>query len=164
MRVLHYGKAIKQSSDWLKQLRDKQSGVLYYRRLHFLYLLKSGSCTTQAAAGGQIGIKERGAQKLWHLYQSQGIKGLLEPSHAGRPRKIDEQSQEALQKALDTDKLQSLQQACDWVKRQQGISLSLSTMHYYFKAMGIKKKTGRPTSVRKDETGERAFKKKASRH
>jgi transposase len=164
MRVLKYCKAIQQSAARLKQLRDKQKGALYYRRLHFLYLLKSGSCITQAAAGGQIGIKERGAQKLWHLYQSKGLQGLLEKSHAGRPSKLDEPAKEVLQKALDSDKLQSLQQACDLVKSEQGISISPSTLHYYFKAMGIKKKTARPTSVRKDEKGERVFKKKSFPH
>ena len=160
MRVLNYGKAIKQSAKHLLQLRDKQRGVLYYRRLQFLYLLKSGSCTTQAAAGQHIGIQERGAQKLWNLYQSKGLAGLLEKSQAGRPSKLNEQAKQALKQELDNDNIQSLQQVCDWVKAEQGIGVGLSTMHYYFKALGIKKKIGRPSSVRKDVKGEKAFKKR----
>lgn len=161
MYVLNYTKAIKESSAKLLKLRDSQKLSLYYRRLHFLYLLKSGSCHGQQEAGQQIGIKVRGAQKLFNKYRAGGLKGLLTPSvHMGRPTKLDEDAREALKAQLTSDKVQTLRQACDFIATTKGIAMTQAGMHYYFKALGIKKKTGRPCNVKKDKQAEAAFKKK----
>lgn len=165
MYVLDYSKTIKESSGKLLKLRDEQKVVLYYRRLHFLYLLKSGSCKSQGEAGTAIGIKVRGAQKLWNKYSTAGLSALLSPSERmGRPSKLNAQSKAALKGQLDSAAIQTLQGACDFIATTEGIVMTPVAMHYYFKAMGIKKKIGRPSSVRKDVQGERAFKKKSSPH
>ena len=164
MYVLDYRQAIKESAEWLEKLRNQQQKALYYRRVHFLYLLKSGSCLSQGAAGQQIGLKVRGAQKLFKRYRAAGLPGLLTPSaHMGRPAKLDAQSKATLQAALSTDSIQTLKQGCDFIATTIGIEMSQVAMHYYFKALGIKKKTGRPSSVRKDLEGEKTFKKKSFR-
>ena len=163
MYVLDYSKAIKESVVKLLALRNQQQAALYYRRLHFLYLLKSGNCKSQAAAGGHIGIKVRGAQKLFNKYRAAGLKGLLTPSeHMGRPAKLDEEAKEALKVELSTDKVQTLQQACDFIATTKGIEIKQVGMHYYFKALGIKKKTARPSNVKKDKKAENTFKKSFS--
>ena len=145
MRALNYVKAIRESAGRLLKLRDQQKAALYYRRLHFLYLLKSGSGENQGEAGAAIGIKQRGAQKLWNKYKCQGLKGLLTPSERmGRPCKLDEAAKQALQAQLHKDQIQTLQQATDFLSHSQGIVISQVAIHCYFKAMGIKKKTGRP--------------------
>lgn len=161
MKHLDYGVLIKETLEELRALQRRQSRSLAKRRLRFLIVLKSGACTSQAAAGRHIGIKERASEKLWKRYRSQGIAGLLEKPHSGQPPKLDEAAKEALQTQLDSHCIQTLKQACAFVLRQNGIAISQAAMHYYFQAMGIKKKTGRPTSVRKDVAGEEVFKKKS---
>jgi transposase len=74
---------------------------------------------------------------------------------------LDKRIKETLQKELDRSRIQTLKEACSFVLQQHGIAISQSAMHHYFKAEGIKKKTGRPTNVRKDEKGEEMFKKKS---
>ncbi len=162
MRVLHYHKEIRQGASTLLRIRDRQKSVLYYRRLQFLYLLKSGHCNSQAEAGAQIGIKVRAAQKLWNKYKRQGLAGLLAVPPLGRPAKLDEQCKAALKEELKKDSIQTLRQACHFVAQHSGITISEVAMHHHFKALHIKKKTGRPTSVRKDRKGEERFKKNSS--
>ena len=166
MKGLDYHRRIREELEELRLLLRKQERSLAKRRLRFLILLKSGECTSQASAGAQIGIKRRAAEKLWKLYHTKGIEGLLEKPHSGRPAKLDEAAKQALQNELDGSRIQTLGQACDLVRQNHDISISPVAMHYYFKAQKIKKKTGRPTNVRptnvrKDVEGEKAFKKKS---
>ncbi len=161
MKRLDYGIEITEELQELQALYRKQSRSLPRRRLRFLILLKTGECTAQGQAGARIGLKPRASEKLWALYRSKGIGGLMEKPHSGRPPKLDQATRRALNEQLDSDCIQTLQQACDFVHHQGGIAISPSAMHRYFKAQGIKKKTGRPTHVRKDVQGEERFKKKS---
>jgi len=161
MKGLDYGKVISEDLEELQALLRRQSRSLARRRLRFVVLLKSGGCTSQALAGARIGIKPRASEKLWSLYRDKGIAGLLEKPHSGQPAKLTLKAKQSLQKQLDGNSIQTLGEACAFVLKQHAIALSQSAMHHYFKAQGIKKKTGRPTNVRKDEKGEVAFKKKS---
>lgn len=161
MRCLDYSNEIGEEVEALQVMYRKQSRSLARRRLRFLLLLKSGECASQALAGASIGIKPRAAEKLWALYRKKGLVGLLEKPHSGQPAKLDEGVKESLQKELDRSRIQTLKEACTFVLQKHGVTLSQSGMHHYFTSKGIKKKTGRPTNVRKDEKGEEVFKKKS---
>ncbi len=162
MKSLDYNKEIKEKLPELQALYRRQSRSLARRRLRFLILLKSGECTAQGQAGAKIGIKQRASEKLWALYRSKGLSGLLEKPHSGQPAKLNKVAKEALEKQLNSDQIQTLKQACEFVRHNNGIALSQTAMFYYFKAQGIKKKTGRPTNVKKDVQGEKHFKKSLS--
>lgn len=161
MKGLNYDELVKESAKDLRVLYRKQSSALFRRRLQFLMLLKSGQCSSQAQAGALIGIKARASEKLWKLYRSEGVQGLLRPPAKGRPAKLTEGAKADLQTELDGSRVATLKQACSFVEQTHGIVLTQAAMHYYFKREKIKKKTGRPTSVRKDVAGEEWFKKKA---
>lgn len=161
MKRLDYDVEIEQGMQELQALYRKQDRSLARRRLRFLLLLKTGQCTSQTQAGSRIGIGQRAAEKLWSLYRTKGMEGLLQKPHSGQPAKLDERAKAALRKQLDGGRIQTLKEACAFVFSNNGISLSQVAMHYYFKACGIKKKTGRPASVRKDVAGEKRFKKKS---
>jgi transposase len=122
-------------------------------------LLKSGKCLTQHDAGVLIGINGRQSEKLWKRYTSGGIDALLQRSKAGRPSKMNEAARLSLQAQLDDSHVATLQQACGFVLQQHGVVLTQQAMHYCFKRTGIKKKTGRPTNIRKDVEGAEMFKK-----
>jgi transposase len=162
MGYLNYKELVKEEIAQLRMLHRKQNKSLDRRRLQFLMLLKSGKCLTQRAAGALIGIGQRAAEKLWKLYATEGLDKLLEPPRSGRPSKLNEKARQDLQTQLDEHRVTTLRQACGFVAQQHGIILSQVAMHYYFKQEKIKKKTGRPTNIRKDVQGEEVFKKKLS--
>ncbi|HYK56047.1 MAG TPA: winged helix-turn-helix domain-containing protein [Flavisolibacter sp.] len=161
MKCLDYAKEIGEGVEELQALYRKQSRSLARRRLRFLVLLKSGGSSSQALAGARIGIKPRASEKLWALYRHKGLNGLLQKPRSGQPAKLDKRVKATLQKELDRNSLQTLREACTFVLQRHGITISPSAMHRYFKTQGIKKKTGRPANVRKDQKGEVAFKKKS---
>lgn len=161
MKGLNYAEMVKESVKDLRVLHRKQSNALFRRRLQFLMLLKSGKCSSQAKAGALIGIKLRASEKLWKLYREEGLQGMLHTPEKGRPAKLTERAKADLQTQLDESRIATLKQACSFVEQNHGIVLTQVAMHYYFKCEKIKKKTGRPTNVRKDVEGEELFKKKS---
>lgn len=162
MRGLNYDESVKESVAELRVLHRKQSNSLFCRRQEFLLLLKSGKCTSQAKAGVLIGIGPRASEKLWKLYRTQGVEALARIPDKGRPAKLTRAAKEDLQTQLDQNRVATLKQACSFVAQAHGIVLSEVAMHYYFKREKVKKKTGRPTNVHKDEQREDAFKKRLS--
>lgn len=161
MKGLKYDERVKESVADLRVLHCKEDKPLYRRRLQFLMLLKSGKCSSQAKAGALIGIQARAAEKLWKLYQTQGVEGLLRRPDKGRPAKLSEEAKAALQEELDQSRVATLKQACLFVAQHHGIVLTEVAMYYYFKREKIKKKTGRPSNVGKDPQAEEVFKKKS---
>jgi transposase len=161
MKELNYEGIIKESVLELRVFHRRQRKALFRRRLQFLLLLKSGQCSSQAKAGALIGIKLRASEKLWRLYQTQGVEGLLRIPDRGRPAKLTEEAKATLQEELDRSGVTTLKQACHFVEQTHGIVLTQVAMHYYFKQQKIKKKTGRPTNIRKDKEEEEVFKKKS---
>ena len=161
MKALNYDVSVKESVLELRVLYGKQSKSLYRRRVQFLLLLKGGKCCSQAKAGALIGLKPRASEKLWKLYQTQGVEGLLRIPDKGRPAKLTEEAKAALQAEVDQSRVATLKQACLFVAQTHGIVLTETAMHYYFKREKIKKKTGRPSHVLKDPQAEAQFKKKS---
>jgi transposase len=161
MKGLNYGEMVKENVEELRVLHRRQSSALFRRRLQFLMLLKNGKCSSQAKAGALIGIKARASEKLWKLYSEEGVQGLVRIPEKGRPAKLTQEAKAALQTELDESRVTTLKQACFFVAQTHGIVLTEVAMHYYFKREKIKKKTGRPTNVRKDEEAEETFKKKS---
>lgn len=161
MRALNYEEAVKEGLEELRVLHRRQQRPLARRRLQFLLLLKSGKCSSQTKAGALIGLKARASEKLWKLYVEHGVEGLLRPRGGGRPPKLTQAARKDLHSELDGSRVATLKQACSFVEQTHGIVLTQAAMHYYFKQEKIKKKTGRPTNVRKDVSGEEQFKKKS---
>jgi hypothetical protein len=159
MRVVNYGELIKESEEQLLTLERKQTKGILRRRVRFLRLLKSGACTTQAQAGRRIAVNQRQSQKLWKKYQEQGVKGFLVYPFTGHAERISEAQKQALDQKLRKDEIQSLKQGCAFLE-QQGVHFSISGVHYIFKRLHIKKKTGRPTHHHRDHVGAEGFKKK----
>jgi transposase len=163
-RFLDYRKAIRQSVEQLFYLERHQTRALLRDRMRFLRLLKSGACSTQADAGKAIGLKVRGAEKLWKKYKDEGIEGLLVYPYAGRKEKISEDLKKDLQEELAKDQSQSLAQVQQFIEQQSGVHYSIPGVHYVLGRMKVKKKTGRPQYYDKDTKGEQRFKKKSFLH
>ena len=125
MKGLNYEVMVKESVKDLRILHRKQSNALFRRRLQFLMLLKSGQCSSQAKAGVLIGIKPRASEKLWKLYVTEGLQGLLRTPEKGRPAKLTQEAKATLQTQLDYNRVATLEQACCFVAQNHGILLTM---------------------------------------
>lgn len=162
MRALKYGALITESVEGLQSLLKKATKPLIRRRLRFLLLLKQKQGLSRAVAGKKLGLLSTGAEEMWRLYKQGGIEKMLDYLFKGKQPYLNEEQKRWLTEALRKDCTQSLSAACILVKEQTGVSYSVSAMHYVFKALGIKKKTGRPSHITKDEAKAEGFKKRIS--
>ena len=157
MRTLNYGEQIKQSEEQRLTLERRQTKGLLRRRVRFLRLLKTGTCTTQAQAAERIAVNARQSQKLWKRYRHEGLNKFLSYRFKGHQERLSEAQKQALDPKLRGNEMQSLQQACAYLE-QQGLHFSLSGMHYIFKRLKVKKKTGRPTHYHRDDAAGKCLK------
>ena len=126
----------------------------------FLRLLKTGACHSQAAAGTCIGIKQRVAEKLWKKYHERGIEAFIHYPFEGTHSKLSEEQKQDLTEELRQGNVQTLAEAKAYIEKHFNITYTVGGVCYLFKQMHIKKKVGRPSSVRKDTAGAAQFKKK----
>jgi transposase len=80
----------------------------------------------------------------------------------GRQSSLSEEQKQWLKEELKKDCTKTLSEACALVKEHTRVKYSISAMHYVFKSLRIKKKTGRPSHVAKDPLQADAFKKNLS--
>lgn len=161
--MLNYSEAIKESAARLLEVERGQKKALLRDRVRLVRLLKSGQCSSQKKAGEHIGLSLRESQRVWALYRKGGLKGLLDYPFKGKPRRLSDQQCLELEQSLSKDQIQTLREARDFIQQHLGVSYTVGGVHYVFQCLKIKKKTGRPSSVRKDEKGSKAFKKNSLR-
>jgi transposase len=160
MRALDYGALITESVEELQALLKKATRPLIRRRLRFLLLLKQNNGMSRAVAGKKLGLLPTGAEEMWKLYREGGMEKMNDYPFKGRPPSLDEKQKEWLRQELKKDATKTLSEACMLVKEHTEVEYSVSAMHYVFKSLKIKKKTGRPSHVEKDAEKADAFKKK----
>lgn len=157
---LNYIEAIKESEEYLQGLERKQKDSTLRDRVRFLRFLKSGLASSQQSSSDLIGIGVRQGQRIWRLYKETGIEGLVMPiTRTGAPCKLTSEELIELEKRLAEDDIQFLHEAAKYIKDEYGKKYTVPGVHYLFKRLEIKKKTGRPTNIRQDKEGLEHFKK-----
>ena|SRR5215218_11480470 len=159
MTKIDYPKGIKESAKKLRRLEKQQRKAFVRDRIRFLWLLKSGHCSSQMAAGELIGLRSRSSQRLWQQYQSRGIEVLLNYPYQGTTCRLTEEQREMLKAYLAEGQVQFLHEARAYIQQHFDVRYSTGGLHKLFERLQVKKKTGRPTNYRKDEKGATRFKK-----
>lgn len=159
MRIINYSEVITEEVEELKRLEKQQKDARLRDRVRFIRYLKEGRATSQPQAGEMVGLQRRRSQQLWKQYREAGLSALLTIHYKGSWAKLDSQQQARLLQRLDDDDLSTQQQIIDWLKAEMGITYTQGGISELLSRLKIKSKTGRPVSIRKDETGEKAFKK-----
>lgn len=159
MTKIDYSKVIKETTKKLRRLEKGQQKAFVRDRIRFLWLLKSGRCSSQVAAGELIGLRPRSSQRLWQHYQKGGLEALLCYPYQGTTCRLTEEQREKLKAYLAQDQVQFLHQAKAYIQQQFQVGYSTGGLHQLFERLKVKKKTGRPTNYRKDEKGAARFKK-----
>lgn len=162
MRTLEYSTLITETVEALQALLKKATRPLIRRRLRFLLLLKQNEGMSRAAAGKKLGLLATGAEEMWRVYKESGIGKMTDYPFKGKRPYLGEEQKAWLTEELKKDTTQTLSGACALVKEHTQVEYCVSAMHYVFKTLGVKKKTGRPSHVDKDESKAEAFKKKTS--
>jgi transposase len=160
MKALDYGEIITESIEQLQGMLKKVHAPLIRRRLRFLLLLKQHKGMSRASAGKQLGLLPTGAEKMWKLYHQAGIDSFVDYPFKGRKSYLDQEQKSWLQAELKKDTTTSLSKACQLVEEHCGVHYGVPGMHYVFKCLGVKKKTGRPSHVDQQPEQTEAFKKK----
>ncbi len=129
--------------------------------VRFIGYLKEGIAKSQIQAGSLIGLQSRQSHTLWKLYQQKGLEGLLQARKATHIGKLSSVEVSRLLQRLDQDDRMSQKQVKAYLAAEMGKVYTQPAIHYLFKRLKVKLKTGRPVNVRKDKAGEEAFKKNA---
>ena len=159
MTKIDYPKVIKESAKKLRKLEKEQHKAFVRDRIRFLWLLKSGRCSSQSQAGELIGLRPRSSQRLWQQYRNDGVKALLAYPYQGTPCRLTEEQRETLMAYLAEDQVQFLHEAKAYIHQHFAVRYSTGGLHKLFERLKVKKKTGRPANYRKDEKGAARFKK-----
>jgi transposase len=156
---INYKEEIKENVETLKGLIRKESNAINRDRLRFLLSLKEGSCKSQSSASKLIGLGLRQGQNNWRKYRNGGLKELLAIVRGSAPCKLSAGQLEELTERLKKDDIQFLHEGVKLIEEQYGQTYTKPGVHYLFKRLKIKKKTGRPVNIRQDKEGMESFKK-----
>lgn len=159
MRRINYQIQIKESVEELQDIEQSQKQGRFRDRVRMVRFLKEGRAATQQQAGELVGISRRQSQKLWKLYTSQGIAGLMVTHYKGSWPKLSSVEHARMLQRLDVGDISTQQQLLDWLEQEMGICYTQGGLSGFLARTKVKLKTGRPVNVRKDEGGEAAFKK-----
>lgn len=159
MTKIDYPKVITETAKKLRRLEKKQHKAFVRDRIRFLWLLKSGRCSSQIKTGELIGLSARSSQRIWQQYQKGGLEALLCYPYQGTTCRLTAEQREKLKVYLAEDQVQFLHEAQAYIQQQFNVRYSTGGLHKLFERLKVKKKTGRPTSYSKDGKGATRFKK-----
>src|SRR5689334_17375059 len=95
--ALDYGEVITESVEQLQGMLKKAHAPLIRRRLRFLLLLKQNKGMSRATAGKKLGLLPTGAEKMWKLYHTAGIRSFIDYPFKGRKSSLDTEQKDWLQ-------------------------------------------------------------------
>ena len=122
---MDYVSKIKEDVEILLESEKKCNMALLRDRVRFIRLLKSGEVRTQSAAGKAIGLSERQAQRVWCLYQQEGLVGLLKKPAWGYWGKLSSVQISHLRQFLLDDQAQTLADIQAYLLRNLGVDYTI---------------------------------------
>ena len=156
---MKYETKIVESIEYLVEQERKSTLVLIRDRVGFIRLLKSGEAKTQSAAGQVIGLCERQSQRLWRIYQQDGLAGLQKKPAWGYWGKLSSTQITHLRQFLLDDRAETLADIQAYLQNNLGVSYTSGGISDLCKRLKIKLKTGRPVNVRQQPGAVENFKK-----
>lgn len=160
MNQINYAEQIKESASALYGLERKASAAIVRDRLRFLRLLKSGAAASPPQAGEAVNFKRAWSYQLWSRYLTKGLPALGDYPFKGTKPRLDAEKAAQFKASLVSDDITKLEDAVNRLENEYGITYTIGGMCYVMKRLGIKKKTGRPSHIYKQEQQVAAFKKK----
>ena len=156
---MNYAQIITETKEELKRVEKKQKLVQFQNRLRFLFLLKSGAASTQAAAGAEVGWQLRQSQKVWRLYSIGGLAEVLRQPRRWGFGKLSSHQIARLHNYTAQFGAESLTEVRDYLEQACGASYTIGGVSALCARLQIKLKTARPTNAFKDAVKVAAYKK-----
>jgi len=129
---------IKESKEQLEQLLKKEKDVRVYKRIRVIYLIKTMDNPKLQEIAQIVGIVKKTAFEYWDWYKKGGIDN-LKLKYKGRiPRLNKEDIKKLKEKAKEG--FSSLKSIQKWIREELKKELSIKTISYWCKKLGIKKK------------------------
>lgn len=163
---LDYPKEIQESLEELTVLEKEYRGTKVYPRIEMLRFLKTGEASSQGHCAKLLGFCKAQVENWWSRYKKEGVNALLQiPEYPGRPCQIPAEAWLDFEKELESGNVVSLDNAREYLNNQWGTTYkSISSIHWQFKLMKIKLKTGRPRHRKADSEAQAVFKKLPNRY
>ena len=158
-KLLDYASLIQESCEELVYLEKTHQKSYLRDRIRFLRFLKEGRVKSQSDSGALIGLSARQSKNLWLKYKEEGISYFIQPRVNQNWGKLSSIQISRLLEHLDKDTTLTQGQVQKYIADNFGASLSQPGVHYLFKRLKVKLKTGRPSNIRKDEQASEVFKK-----
>ncbi len=130
---------IEESLRDLESLEEQYRGTQLALRVQMLKILKNEPFRSLAEVGKLIGSSERSLQRWLVAYRDGGVDTLLRLGQRGgkRPRRLDDETIEAVRQKIAYDGFAELKDAQQWIQEQFGVSYSRSgTWHLMRSAIG----------------------------
>jgi len=129
---------IKESKEQLEQLLKKEKDARVYKRIRVIYLIKTMDNPKLQEIAQIVGIVKKTAFEYWDWYKKGGIDN-LKLKYKGRiPRLNKEDIKKLKEKAKEG--FSSLKSIQEWIREELKKELSIKTISYWCKKLGIKKK------------------------
>jgi transposase len=153
---------ISESKAELKELLRKEKTGSGKERIQVLYLLKTKKAETVTEAAEMLGRNRVTVQDWLGKYRQGGLEKLLSKKvSTGRPRKVTQWAEKALEKRLkEKERFDSYGEICEWLEEKLGIEAKYKTVHklvYY--RLKASPKIARPKSLEQSEERLEYFKK-----
>ena len=131
------------------------------KRVHALWLMRSGRPLTEAAE--HAGVGRRTLERWLSWYRQGGLKEVLErvPGHGapGSSCRLDGEQLEKLVAHAAQGQFRTYAEARDWVEREWGVSYEYKGMYALLRRFSVRPKVPRPAAEKADPKAQEAWKK-----
>jgi transposase len=151
---------IKETLEELHQAMRRAPDKYIYRRIHFLYLLKSGQSKTLENVSEILNVHRKSVSEWLKLYEKRGLAGLIDRRKPpGRQGSMPKEIHEALRERLEGDGFDSFKEAHTFVQ-ETGFKMNYHWVYSYIKKhFQGKLKVPRPQHIQQSPEQKVAFKK-----
>jgi transposase len=155
---------VKETNEELKRLLKEQHKQTMRNRIIMLQRIKKSEVSlSKNELAELVGVNHNSIQKWRNLYESKGIKGLLEQTRGGKRREvITSPAHIAIEKRLKSpsDAFVSFEELRRWVEEHFIPGIKYVTLNAYVKRhFGAKLKVARKSHIQKDPVAVDTFKK-----
>ena len=138
MRV-KYKEIIRENVEELEELLKKEKDIRKYRKIKSIYLLKTLPNATLGEVADKLDLKYQTIKQYWREYREGGIDRVKTLQYKGRiPRLREEEFDEFKERSKEG--FGSLKEMQEWIREEFNKELSIKTISYWCKKLGIKKK------------------------
>jgi transposase len=160
MRGRHIVVAWQHTADELRNRWEREQVPAGRKRLHGLWLLRTGHRVGQVAA--VLGVHDRSVREWLAWYREGGLAPVLQRRRGGgrgQPSRLSATEETELVAEAAAGRFHAIAEACQWVAERYGKTYSYFGMRSVFRRLRIGKKVPRPLAQKASEEAQAAWEK-----